>query len=138
LYPRYWLASPEPQSLSTHVGLENEMNMVPGATTPDGSRCNTPGNVLIWSSEDDLTRTIVPRLIAACADLNRIVSVDGTVDERGLNVPFDPSLHMDDLRQQVRQVPGGVSLLIIDPIVSAVSGDTCTGQTMCDGAYSPS
>lgn len=90
---------------------------------PDGTRCATPGNVLIWSSEDDLTRTIVPRLIAAGADLNRIASVDGTVDERGFNIPFDPSLHMDDLRQQVRQVPGGVSLLIIDPIVSAVSGD---------------
>jgi hypothetical protein len=52
-YPRYWLASPESRALSTHVGLnrinwdlyyddppalrhdlENEMNMVPGATTP--------------------------------------------------------------------------------------------------------
>lgn len=89
----------------------------------DGSRCNTPGNVLIWSSEDDISRTIVPRLIAAGADLNRIASVEGTIDERGLNVPFDPAMHMDELRQQVRQVPGGVSLLIIDPIVSAVSGD---------------
>lgn len=90
---------------------------------PDGSRCMTPGNVLIWSSEDDLTRTIVPRLIAAGAELNRIASVEGTVDEQGCKMPFDPSLHMDDLRQQVCQVPGGVSLLIIDPIVSAVSGD---------------
>ena len=52
-YPRYWLASPESRALSTHVGLnrinwdlyyddppalrhdlENEMNMVPGSTTP--------------------------------------------------------------------------------------------------------
>jgi photosystem II stability/assembly factor-like uncharacterized protein len=52
-FPRYWLASPESRALSTHVGLnrinwdlyyddppalrhdlENEMNMVPGATTP--------------------------------------------------------------------------------------------------------
>jgi photosystem II stability/assembly factor-like uncharacterized protein len=52
-YPRYWLASPESRALSTHPGLnrinwdlyyddppavrhdlENEMNMVPGATTP--------------------------------------------------------------------------------------------------------
>ena len=51
-YPRYWLASPESRALSTHVGLnrinwelnyddptalrrdlEDEMNMVPGATT---------------------------------------------------------------------------------------------------------
>ncbi|MEI9979372.1 MAG: AAA family ATPase [Edaphobacter sp.] len=90
---------------------------------PDGTRCATPGNVLVWSSEDDLSRTIVPRLIAAGADLTRIASVEGTIDERGLNLPFDPALHMDDLRQQVRQVPGGVSLLIVDPIVSAVSGD---------------
>jgi photosystem II stability/assembly factor-like uncharacterized protein len=52
-YPRYWLASPESRALSTKVGmnrvnwdlfyddppamrhdLENQMNMVPGATTP--------------------------------------------------------------------------------------------------------
>ena len=52
-YPRYWLASPEARALSTNVGmnrmnwdlfyddppamrhdLENQMNMVPGATTP--------------------------------------------------------------------------------------------------------
>jgi photosystem II stability/assembly factor-like uncharacterized protein len=52
-YPKYWLASPESRALSTHVGLnrinwdlyyddppalrhdlEDEMNMVPGATTP--------------------------------------------------------------------------------------------------------
>ncbi len=52
-YPRYWLASPESRALSTHAGmnrvnwdlfyddppamrhdLENQMNMVPGATTP--------------------------------------------------------------------------------------------------------
>lgn len=52
------------------------------------------------------TRTIVPRLIAAGADLNRIASVDGTVDDRGLSNPFDPSVHMESLRQQVRQVPG--------------------------------
>ncbi len=53
LYPRYWLATPESRALSTHAGmnrfnwdlyyddppalrhdLENEMNMVEGATTP--------------------------------------------------------------------------------------------------------
>ncbi len=52
-YPKYWLASPESRALSTHVGLnrinwdlyyddppavrhdlEDEMNMVPGSTTP--------------------------------------------------------------------------------------------------------
>ena len=53
LYPHYWLATPESRALSTHVGLnrinwnlyyddppalrhdlENQMNMVPGSTTP--------------------------------------------------------------------------------------------------------
>jgi energy-coupling factor transporter ATP-binding protein EcfA2 len=90
---------------------------------PDGSRCVAPGNVLIWSSEDDLARTIVPRLIAARADLDRIASVEGVLGDQGLKMPFDPALHMDDLRRQVSQISGGVSLLIIDPIVSAVTGD---------------
>ena len=29
---------------------------------PDGSRCNAAGNVLIWSSEDDASDTVLPRL----------------------------------------------------------------------------
>jgi putative DNA primase/helicase len=93
-----------------------------GGHWPDGTRCATPGTVLIWSGEDDLSTTVKPRLMAAGAAMNRIGGVKGTVDEQGLKLPFDPSTDMGKLRDAATAL-GGVALLIIDPIVSAVTGD---------------
>ena len=78
--------------------------------------------MLIWSSEDSVSHSIKPRLIAAGANINRIAVIEGSTDENGRSVPFDPSTDIDILRNEVRRI-GGISLLIIDPIVSAVSGD---------------
>jgi hypothetical protein len=89
---------------------------------PDGTRCSTSGNVLIWSSEDDPADTIKPRMTAAGADASRYGVIDGTRNERGDKGPFDPATDMHALRGAVKGI-GGVSLLIIDPILSAVSGD---------------
>lgn len=93
-----------------------------GGLWPDGKRCARAGNVLIWSSEDDVARTIKPRLMAAGADISRVGVIEGTTDSDGLRLAFDPARDMDDLRTAVRAI-GGIALLIIDPIVSAVSGD---------------
>ncbi len=89
---------------------------------PDGSRCVIPGNVLIWSSEDDASDTIVPRLMAVSANLQRCGIISGAIDESGMRCPFDAARDMDQLREAAQQI-GGVSLLIIDPIVTAVTGD---------------
>ena len=93
-----------------------------GGQWPDGKRNGSRGNVLIWSSEDDIARTIKPRLMAAGADISRIAAIESTTNENGEKLPFDPACDIDSLRAAVRDV-GGISLLIIDPIVSAVSGD---------------
>jgi AAA domain len=86
---------------------------------PDGTRCVAPGNVLIWSSEDDPADTIAPRIMAAGANASRYGVIEGTRNERGDNAPFDPANDMEALREAVKRI-GGISLLIIDPIVSAV------------------
>ena len=97
-----------------------------GATTstrgfPDGTYC-APGNVLIWSGEDDPGDTLKPRLIAAGAEESRCYFVDGThVD--GQVVPFDPSTDMAHLQAAIEAI-GGVDLIIVDPVVSAVTGDS--------------
>ena len=88
---------------------------------PDGSHCLKRGNVLIWSSEDVAEDTLLPRLIASGADIKRCHFIEG-ITHHGENVPFDPSQDMPDLHRAVESI-GGISLLIIDPIVSAVSGD---------------
>jgi putative DNA primase/helicase len=65
--------------------------------------------------------TLVPRLIASGADISRCFFIDG-ITENGERLPFDPSRDMFDLHRRA-QAMGGVSLLLIDPIVSAVAGD---------------
>jgi len=93
-----------------------------GGVWPDGSRCHSAGNVIIWSSEDDPADTIKPRLLAVEADVNRCGVVQGATDEHGVSCPFDSARDMEALRDAVERI-GGLSLLIIDPIVSAVTGD---------------
>ena len=92
-----------------------------GGRWPDGSECAGGGNVLIWSSEDIADDTLVPRLIASGADLARCHFIEGIAQD-GESVPFDPSQDIPDLRRAAEAI-GGVSLLLIDPIVSAVAGD---------------
>lgn len=90
-----------------------------GRAWPDGSRMKAPGNALIWSSEDDPADTIKPRLMAAEADHHRYGILQG---EEG--TAFDPARDLESLRAFVREeMKGYLSLLIIDPIVSAVTGD---------------
>jgi hypothetical protein len=89
---------------------------------PDGSRCEIAANVLVWSSEDDAADTITPRLMAVGANLSRCGIISGAIDENGLRCPFDAARDMNHLREAAQQI-GGVSLLIIDPIVTAVTGD---------------
>ena len=88
---------------------------------PDGTKAEA-GNVLIWSGEDDPANTLVPRLIASGANLGRIRFVTGTEGSGG-NLPFDPAKDMTGLRD-VAQSWGNVRLLIVDPVVSAVAGDS--------------
>jgi putative DNA primase/helicase len=53
--------------------------------------------------------------------MSRCFFIEG-VQESGHSVPFDPSQDIGELHKAVMRI-GGVSLLIVDPIVSVVSGD---------------
>ncbi len=125
----YWLALGKVQILAGSPG-QGKTTIAVGAlasiaTTggrwPDGSRCK-PGNVIVWSGEDDPSDTLLPRFIAAGGDRSRIFFVQGTRDDGGLH-PFDPARDMEQLVSAIRDA-GGASLVIIDPVVSAVTGDS--------------
>jgi putative DNA primase/helicase len=88
---------------------------------PDRTRC-AGGNVLVWSGEDDAADTLLPRLLAAGADRARCFFVSGArVD--GEVQPFDPARDMGQLLAAVEKI-GGIKLLVVDPVVSAVTGDS--------------
>ena len=88
---------------------------------PDRTRCEG-GNVLIWSGEDDAADTLLPRLLAAGADRARCFFVSGA-RVNGDVQPFDPARDMGQLMATVEKI-GGIKLLIVDPVVSAVMGDS--------------
>lgn len=92
-----------------------------GGRWPDGSRSQT-GNVIVWSGEDDPADTLVPRLALAGADMDKIFFV-ADVRADGKSRPFDPARDMEALHRKLIEV-GGVKLLVVDPVVSAITGDS--------------
>jgi putative DNA primase/helicase len=92
-----------------------------GGVLPDGYRCGTPGDVVIWSGEDP-PAVPAPRLIAAGADMQRVQFVDGLGGAEG-ETAFDPARDMDLLVAAVERLDSP-RLLILDPVVSAVAGDS--------------
>ena len=105
----------------TTIALAMMATVTIGGRWPDGSRC-APGNVLIWSGEDDPADTLLPRLIAMGADKDRVFFVGGATIN-GEVVPFDPARDLPQLLAAVEEI-GGIGLLVVDPIVSAVTGDS--------------
>lgn len=93
-----------------------------GGRWPDGSRCEA-GNILFWSGEDDPADTLLPRLLAAGADRSRCYFIEGARTPDGEVQPFDPARDLQGLLQAIQHI-GGVRLLVIDPVVSAVTGDS--------------
>ena len=88
---------------------------------PDGRHADL-GDALIWSGEDDPADTLIPRLLAMGADVSRIHFVGNVHDSRGMR-SFDPASDVRLLSERFADC-GNVALLIVDPIVSAVSGDS--------------
>lgn len=104
----------------TTIALACAATVTSAGRWPDGSSC-VGGNVLIWSGEDDPADTLLPRLLASGADKTRCYFVSGTRID-GEVQSFDPARDMAALESKARHI-GGVKLLIVDPVVSAVSGD---------------
>ncbi|MGF6636183.1 AAA family ATPase [Paraburkholderia sp. MM6662-R1] len=94
-----------------------------GGAWPDGTQCPEPGNVVIWTGEDGLADTLVPRLMAAGADLTRVRFIESVIDDDDKLAPFDPSRDVPILSEKLTEI-GGARLLIVDPIISAVRGDS--------------
>lgn len=103
------------------VALSLAATITTAGMWPDGTRCLQPGNVLLYSSEDDAKRTIAARLTAMGADTTRIRYLGG--DNNGTSCPFDPAMHIPYLDAELERI-GGASLVILDPMVTAVAGDS--------------
>jgi putative DNA primase/helicase len=105
----------------TTLALSIAATVSAGTRWPDGT-AGEHGDVLIWSGEDGVADTLLPRLMVAGGNPNRVHFVDGTT-EHGKGRPFDPATDMPALMATARLLPN-LRLMILDPVVSAVSGDS--------------
>ena len=106
----------------TTLALALAATITSGGRWPDGTRA-TLGSVAMWSGEDGIADTLVPRLIANGADMIRIQFARSVADQGGRR-PFDPATDVPALALELARHPARPALLIVDPIVSAVAGDS--------------
>lgn len=90
-----------------------------GDTMPDGTPIERPGASLILSAEDGIADTIVPRLMAAGADLARIHILEGIPCNDGSTRPL--TLPTDFTALQTAIETSGAELVIIDPLAAFLS-----------------
>lgn len=107
----------------TNVALNIASVISNGGFFPDGSPCNQQGKVLIYSTEDDPNDVLIPRLLANGANLKNVFILNGRINEHGEREPFNAELDLDSLLAYIQQTRD-LRLIVIDPIVSLVNGDT--------------
>ena len=110
-----------PGTGKTTLALDLAACVTSGRALPSGWRPK-PAGVIVWSGEDDPGDTLVPRLIAAGADLRR-VHIVGDVIQDGQRCAFDPARDVPKLAAACAGIDN-TAMLIVDPLVSAVQGDS--------------
>ncbi|MDX8384770.1 MAG: AAA family ATPase, partial [Ghiorsea sp.] len=105
----------------TTIALNMAATVTKGGLWADGTQAPS-GSVLIWSGEDDPADSLIPRLTASGANLDKVYFI-GDIHSNGESRSFDPSSDMPYLLAAAEKV-ADLSLVIVDPIVSAVAGDS--------------
>ena len=110
-----------PGTGKTTLAISLAATITSGGKWPDGTPVEA-GNVLIWSGEDCIGDTLLPRFMAAGGNRERLHFISGR-DDHGGATPFDPSTEMPRVYEAAQTLPN-VKLLLLDPVVSMVAGDS--------------
>lgn len=89
-----------------------------GAPMPDGVAHDGPFTSLMISAEDEPEDTIVPRLMAAGADLRRVHLLSSGTDP---TQPFNLGVDLEALEKTIMNL--GVQILTLDPLASFLPDD---------------
>lgn len=109
------LLAGQPGAGKTTLALSVASIMSRGGKWPNGDQAK-PSTTIFWTAEDSIEKTIVPRLSAHGADMEKIRFIN-----YGKHAQFDPSKHMSFLRGCITD-EDDVRLLILDPVISVLQG----------------
>lgn len=111
-----------PGTGKTTVALSVAAAFSSGGNLPDNARAQA-SDCVIWTGEDGHADTLVPRLLAMGADLSRVHFVGPRIAD-GISSPFDPARDIGILTQSILRLGRKIKLLIVDPVVLVVPGDS--------------
>jgi putative DNA primase/helicase len=128
LWPHYiprskiTMADGDPGLAKSTVFLDLAARVSTGRPLPDGHTIGEPANVIVLSYEDGIADTIVPRLIAAGADLSRVYILsailnDAREEERMPELPTDIPILAAAIRSKK------AAFVIIDPLMACLSSE---------------
>src|SRR5215207_5997784 len=124
-YGKLTILDGDPDQGKSVVTMDIAARVSRGRGFPDGATCDV-GNVAIANVEDGVADTIVPRLMAHGADLERIEIINGIPGSDGntriLDIPGDVPM----LEQLVES--RNIKLLIVDPVLTMLGGDANKDQ----------
>lgn len=133
MFPIFWLWKPwvargklhllagPPSTGKTTLALAIAATLSVGGAWPDGSGA-PQGRVLIWTCEDGVEDTLMPRLAASGANLENVYILRET-SENGRRRAFDFRVDLPRLAAKLQELRD-VVLVIIDSIAQIVSGNS--------------
>jgi AAA domain-containing protein len=104
----------------SQIGIAMAAAVTTGGPWPCNEGRAPLGNVIILSAEDDPADTIVPRLLAAGADLRRVKITTSVCSREGLGRrAFNLQTDLELLERKVADI-GGAHLILIDPVAAYI------------------
>jgi putative DNA primase/helicase len=107
----------EPGTGKSQLSIAIIAAVTTGGEWPCGEGHAPLGNVIILSAEDGAADTIIPRLMAAGADLTRVHVVSTVRDTDGKRRTLNLQHDLDLLEKKIAEI-GDVALVVVDPVSS--------------------
>ncbi len=126
----------DPKMGKSFVTLAMAAAVSRGLPLPKGDLPNGPGSTILMSAEDDPASTIVPRLIAAGADLAKVHILESVILANGSEML--PSLRADvDAIMAAATRLGDCRLIVIDPVSAYLKGVDDNRNAVLRGVLMP-
>jgi RecA-family ATPase len=110
----------DPDEGKSYTSLDITARVTTGSDWPDDTGSAPKGRVLLVSAEDDLARTIRPRLDKLGADPRRVRFIELAVQRGDKQEFLSLKHHLDQVVDELQRVP--TALMVIDPISAFVPG----------------